>query len=145
MPVMVVGADTPVGARVIDRLLEPEREVRAFVTDPETAARLRERGAKVALGDVSDDSHLAGACLNCFSVVLVEEAARDDRERSFADNSDAVLAGWIQAVRSASVRRVIWLTAGTPPSVDTDEVAVVDPAAPDVAERVYEIDAAREI
>lgn len=145
MPVMVVGADTPVGARVIDRLLDPEREVRAFVTDPGTAARLRERGVKVALGDLSDDSHLAGACLNCFSVVLVTEAASDERERSFADNSDAVLAGWVRAVASASVRRVIWVTAGTPPPVGTDEVAVVDPAVADVAERVYEIDAAGEL
>jgi nucleoside-diphosphate-sugar epimerase len=145
MPVMVVGADTPVGARVIDRLLDPEREVRAFVSDPDTAARLRERGAKVALGDVSDDSHLAGACLNCFSVVLVEDAARDDRERSFAPDAPAVLESWARAVASASVRRVIWLTACAPPPVETDEVAVVDPSVPDIAERVYEIDAAREI
>lgn len=130
---------------MIDRLLEPEREVRAFVTDPETAARLRERGAKVALGDISDDSHLAGACLNCFTVVLVEEAARDDRERAFAPDVAAVLASWARAVGSASVQRVIWLTSGDPPPVKTDQVAVVDPSDPDIAERVYEIDAARQI
>jgi uncharacterized protein YbjT (DUF2867 family) len=86
MPVIVVGADTSQGRAVVEGLLEPGREVRAFVSDPDAGAELRELGVKVALGDVSDDSHVQGACTNCFTAVLVTEAARDGRERSFASS-----------------------------------------------------------
>lgn len=145
MPVMVIGADTPRGDRIISRFLDPEREVRAFVSDPRAAERLRQGGAKVALGDVSDDSHVAGACLNCFSVVLVEEAAGDARERAFAATPGAVLEGWARAVDSAGVRRVIWVAEEAPPPVSVEEVAVVDPHDENVAEKVFELDGARQI
>ena len=61
MPVIVVGADTEPGRVVLQALLEPGREVRAFVSDEKVAEQLRALGVKVALGDVSDDSHLEGA------------------------------------------------------------------------------------
>ncbi len=60
MPVIVVGADTPQGRAVVEGLVEPGREVRAFVSDPIVGAELRDMGVKVALGDVSDDSHIQG-------------------------------------------------------------------------------------
>ena len=91
MPVIVVGADTPKGRAVIEGLVEPGREVRAFVSDPDAGAELRELGVKVALGDVSDDSHVQGACTNCFTAVLMTEAAFDGRERSFATSESQVL------------------------------------------------------
>lgn len=145
MPVMVVGADTPLGGDLMARLLHPEREVRAFVTDPAAAAELRRRGVKVALGDVSDESHVTAACHDCFSVVLVAAAAGDGRERAFAPDPDSVLQGWARATGAASVRRVIWVVAGTPPPAPVPEVAVVDPAAADVVEQVYDLDAARRL
>src|SRR3970040_1949209 len=42
MPVIVVGADTEQGRAVIEGLIEPGREVRAFVTDVDAAAELRQ-------------------------------------------------------------------------------------------------------
>lgn len=108
---MIVGADTRVGEAVIEAAHRPDREVRAFVSDPETAARLRARGVKVAQGDVTDTSHVAAACAGCFTVVLVGEAALDGRERSFAGSFDEVLAAWAEAVVEAGVDRVIWVTA----------------------------------
>lgn len=143
MPVIVVGADTSVGAGIIDALLEPGREVRAFVTDPDTAGQLRAKGVKVALGDVSDDSHIAGAAMNCFSAVLVTEAARDSRERSFAENEGEVLRAWASAV--SAVSRVIWVHSGEVPPVDPTEVVVVDPDTPDVPGQVRSLDEARKI
>lgn len=143
---MVVGADTERGRRITERFLDPEREVRAFVTDPGAAEDLKAGGAKVALGDVSDDSHLAGACLNCFSVVLVADAARDDRTRSFAADPGTVLEAWAKAVDSAAVQRVIWVLSGDPaPSVSIEEVAVVDPEDPDMVEAVFRLDEARRL
>ena len=140
MPVIVIGADTAPGTAIIDTMTAPDREIRAFVSDPEVAASLRERGVKVALGDVSDDSHVEMAALNCFTAVLVAEAARDERERAFASSEIDVLRGWARAVAAAAVRRVIWVYEGDPPPVDTPEVARVGPGEEDFASRVFALD-----
>ncbi|MEX0757423.1 MAG: NAD(P)H-binding protein [Acidimicrobiia bacterium] len=144
MPVIVVGADTAVGRAIVDALLEPDREVRAFVSDLGAAEELREQGVKVALGDVSDPSHVGGACTRCFSAVLITEAATDDRERSFARTPGAVLAGWVEAVQDAQVTRVIWVGEGAIP-VPGLEVAKVGVAEPDIPARVAELDDAARI
>jgi len=144
VPVIVVGADTVVGRAIIGALIEPEREVRAFVSDVGTAEDLRRLGVKVALGDVSDPSHIGGACTRCFSAVLVTEAASDDRERSFARTPDAVLAGWVDAVRQARVRRVIWVGEGGR-AIPGVESATVPRSEPDIASRVAALDDAAEL
>jgi putative NADH-flavin reductase len=143
MPVMVIGADTGRGRSILERLVEPGREVRAFVTDPSRAEELRGSGVKVALGDVSDESHVSGACLNCFSVVFVDEAATDGRLRSFAADPEQVRRAWAGAAASAGVSRVIWVTAASPPPVPGAECAVVEPADPHLADEVFGLDAAR--
>lgn len=143
MPVIVVGADTPLGGSIVSSLVAPGREVRAFVTDEEVAARLRDRGIKVALGDVSDDSHIEGAAIRCFSAILVGEAARDARQRSFADSESAVLQGWANAV--SKVTRVIWVHDGPVPEVKASQMAIVDPDDPDAVMKVVALDDAAEI
>lgn len=109
MPVIVVGADTPIGDAIISTICRSAAEVRAFITGDTAADRLKERGVKVAMGDVSDNSHVEAAALYCFCAVLVTEAAHDDRDRAFARHSDEVLDGWAEATRNAGVRRVIWV------------------------------------
>jgi nucleoside-diphosphate-sugar epimerase len=109
MPVIVIGADSTLGHAVVGALEGREGELRAFVTDPAAAARLKDRGVKAALGDVSDASHIAGAALQSFSAVLLPEAALDERERAFASTPDEVIAGWAEAVAEAGVRRVIYV------------------------------------
>ncbi len=145
MPVIVVGADTPDGRRIIDALAGPSREVRAFVSDENVAAELRAQGVKVALGDVSDDSHVEGAATNCFSAVLIAEAASDDRERAFATSPEQVLSGWARAAAASSVTRVIWVDKGKPPATKTPETATVDPNDPDLAAKIVELDDAQEV
>ena len=115
MPVIVVGADTDSGEAIVEELSQPGREVRVFVSDDSRVDRYRAQGLKVALGDVSDDSHIWGAATRCFSAVLITEAADDDRERSFARSPQAVLQGWADAVTRAGVRRVIWVSGDDPP------------------------------
>ena len=146
MPVIIVGADTDIGTRIVDAMVEPEREVRAFVSDPLTAERLRVAGVKVALGDVSDPSHIGGACTHCFSVVLVTEAASDGRERAFAASAEVVFAGWAEAVRDAAVTRVIWVTDRSDvPVIEGVETAVVHPGADDPVAEVVRLDNAATI
>lgn len=145
MPVLVVGADTEAGQAIVDGLNDPAREVRAFVTDEEVAAELKEKGVKVALGDVSDDSHVEAAATACFSAVLIAEAAQDDRERSFAGEPSEVMAGWGRAMTGSGVTRVIWVSAARPPASSGYETATVDPDDPDLVARVVALDEAQSI
>ena len=147
MPVIVVGADTEIGLASIDRLLARQGEVRAFVTDPAVGVALKARRVKVALGDLSDPSHVEAAALHCFSAVLIGEAAYDDRERSFASSPGEVIEGWAAAVAAARVRRRIWVvdnaTVGLVPDAPEVEQAVVsydDRAVMDVAAEVAALD-----
>ena len=139
MPVIVVGADTPIGSEIIAELAGGG-ELRVFATDPEQGETFRQEGCKVALGDVSDGSHVEVAALECFTAVLIAQAAVDGRERSFADSPSAVGQAWIEAVRGAGVQRMIWVGSHDfpyPPSPDSaPEVAVVSNSADGVAREV---------
>lgn len=145
MPVIVVGADTNPGRAILNRLNQPGREIRAFVSSEEVALELKEEGVKVALGDVSDEGHVEGASLRCFSAVLVAEAASDDRDRAFATAAEEVLTGWARAVANSQVTRVIWVTGSEPPATTIEEVATVDPADPELADKVAALDDAQRI
>jgi putative NADH-flavin reductase len=145
MPVIVVGADTDIGARILDGLHDPEREIRVFVSDEAQGLEMRERGYKVALGDVSDESHVEAAATRCFSAVLITEAARDARERSFAADTAAVLRCWANAMRNSKVNRVIWVTDEDHPDTSVVEVATVRPDDPDIANAVKRLDDAQSI
>lgn len=145
MPVIVIGADSTHGMSILKGLYEPEREIRAFVTDDEVGAELKELGFKVALGDVTDESHVEAAAMRCHSAILIAEAASDDRERSFAHDPAEVLELWERAMLGASVNRVIWVSGGTPPATRANEVAVVDPNHPKLVEAVVDLDDAQAI
>jgi uncharacterized protein YbjT (DUF2867 family) len=142
MPVIVIGADTRLGRAIVERLLEPDREIRVFVSDPEAAEQLRGLGVKTAFGDVSDFSHVGAACTGVFTAVLVGEAARDGRERSFADDQRAVFEGWAGAVEEAAASRIIWVGVPDPPPTPNTAAAGVrdDLELREVAERVALLD-----
>lgn len=142
MPVIIVGADTPLGAATMDTFLPRPSEVRAFVTSPDVAIELRSRGVKVALGDVSDGSHIGGAALNAFCAVLIGHAATDERERSFAEDRESVLAAWAEGLVDAGVKRVILVDDGPLAAqlADLDaEFAQVQTAGRDAAEVAREV------
>ena len=145
VPVIVVGADTSAGQAILEGLQKPEREVRAFVSDERVGAQLKKNGFKVALGDVSDESHVETASTRCFSAILIAEAATDDRERSFAGTVEEVLDGWARAVVNSEVTRVIWVSRADHPPTPIREVARVDPDDPHLVEKVVALDDAQEI
>lgn len=122
MPVIVVGADTPEGSEAVEALLGRQGEVRAFVSDPSSAKNLKAKGVKVALGDISDASHVGGAALNTFSAVLISTAAEDERERSFARSTAEVLSAWAEALRDAGTNRMIWVGAGPEVPIELSDV-----------------------
>jgi uncharacterized protein YbjT (DUF2867 family) len=147
MPVIVIGADTPVGRELIVALADTDQEVRAFVTDPAERERMRPLGVKVAVGDVSDSSHVEGACTNAFTAVLVSAASTDDRERSFARTPEAVLHGWAEAVAAAHVQRVIWVDDSDPPRTRVEEEVLIHGAlaTDEIVRRVVALDEADSI
>lgn len=145
VPVIVIGADTGRGRAILDGLYTPAREIRAFVSDEAVGAALKERGIKVALGDVSDESHVEAASLRCFSAVLVADAARDDRERSFARTPEEVMSGWARAIAGSMVTRAIWVMDEQPPATSTPESAWVIPDDPELVSKVVALDDAQEI
>ena len=106
---IVIGADTPVGDAIVQVVSQSAAEVRAFISFDRWRDDLKMLKVRVALGDVSDFSHVEAACSNCFCAVLVVEAAVDGRERAFADDRWDVLEGWAEAIRNAGVRRAIWV------------------------------------
>lgn len=128
MPVIVIGADTPVGEAVVQAVLPAAAEVRAFVSEEAAAEGLRRRGVKVALGDISDFSHVEAAALNCFCAVLVVDASTDGRKPAFARDTAAVVEGWAAAIRNAGLHRTIWVSStgeGRQFPAPTPEVATV--------------------
>lgn len=154
MPVIVVGADTPQGEAIVGRLVGTAGELRTFVSSAETGETMRATGAKVAIGDVSDGSHVMGAALGCFTAVIVTQAARDDRTRSFTDSPGETIAAWIAAVTEAGVERVIVVggpgdletidtAGGIGPTVVTVSTGGLDPS--QIAEACARLDAARNL
>jgi putative NADH-flavin reductase len=115
---------------VVAALAPVASEIRAFASDAGSLDELRGHGATVAIGDVGDASHLAGAALGAFSAILVAAAATDGRERAFASTPVEVYDAWIEAMRDAGIRRIIWVGGESPAGIsDLDaEVATVDPA-----------------
>lgn len=106
MPVIVIGGDTTIGRAIVHSLAERPGEVRTFVSSPEAATTLRSHGVKIAVGDLSDDSHVGAAATGAYCAVLVTEAAHDGRSFAFAE-PDGVVEGWLRAVGAAGVTRVI--------------------------------------
>jgi hypothetical protein len=135
MPVIVIGADTPQGAAILPALQPASGEVRLFVSDPEVGAALRRHG-KVAVGDISDGSHVGGAALGAFCAVAIACAASDRRERSFADTPAAVFAQWADGLQDAGISRVIFVATANDVAASGDlgnvasEFAVVDAELP---------------
>lgn len=106
MPVIVVGADTTVGQAIVPALKPASGEIRVFVSDEE-AGELYRPITKVAIGDISDGTHVGGAAIGAFCAVVIARAAHDERERHFAPTPDAVFAQWADGLRDAGVGRVI--------------------------------------
>ncbi len=151
MPVLVVGADTEIGVAAVEALLPRSAEVRAFVSDAAAGQEMKRRGAKVAVGDVSDASHIAGAGLNAFSAVLVAEAARDERPRAFAASPEEVAAAWAEGIAEAGVKRVIWVGEEEAPDalattgIEHASVPTAGLSPAEVASAVAELDEAAEL
>jgi nucleoside-diphosphate-sugar epimerase len=132
----VTGGSGFIGAALIERLRREGWDVRALARSDAAAAKVRERGAEPAAGDLDDVAALrAGAegCEVCFHAAAKVEDWGDpaDFERLNVRGTDNAIA----ACREAGVRRLVHvgteaaLTAGQA-LVDVDERAPLRPDSP---------------
>jgi nucleoside-diphosphate-sugar epimerase len=76
MATLVTGATGRIGSRFVPRLLDRDDDVRVLVRDPRRAAVLEERGARVILGDVTDDQAVSRAVGDAQAIVHLAAAFR---------------------------------------------------------------------
>lgn len=106
MPVIIIGADTDVGHALIPALRPDAAELRLFASDPEAITSYRPY-TKVAVGDISDGTHVGGAAIGAFCAIVIAAAAHDHRERYFAATPAALFAQWADGLGGAGIARVI--------------------------------------
>ena len=106
MPVLVIGADTKLGHAIVPALQPASGEIRVFASDADAVAAYRSF-AKVAVGDISDGSHVGGAAIGAFCAIVIVAAAHDKRERHFARDAEELFAQWADGLADAGIRRVI--------------------------------------
>ena len=110
MPVVVTGADTPVGRALVPLLRERGSEVRATVRDMDAADPLRGLGAKVATNAASDPDTLRAVLDEAHTVCFPSEDLflHDGRsyEESIVESTRTVL----RVATKAKVRRVLFVS-----------------------------------
>lgn len=106
MPVLVNGADAPLGRRLVTRLLSEGGEVRARVPGSGPTAALRRGGAHVAVGPRDDVGLLEAALEQVHTVVHVGGGLLSPS----AEAVDAGTRAVVEAASAAGVRRVIALS-----------------------------------
>ncbi|CAN5819838.1 hypothetical protein BH23ACT10_BH23ACT10_01000 [soil metagenome] len=108
MPVLVTGAESGLGARVLQQLRLSGGQIRAYldatVADADTAAALRATGCKVALGELDDEGHLEAALAQVHTVAHCWGGPLHDLEAQLN------VAGTVaSAALGAGVRRLVWV------------------------------------
>jgi uncharacterized protein YbjT (DUF2867 family) len=69
LPVVVTGADTPLGALVMDRLIGPGLDLRATVDRRDAVQPLVDRGVKTAVSDLVDTERFGAVLENAHTVI----------------------------------------------------------------------------
>ena len=117
VPVVVTGADTPVGALVLDRLAGRGLDLRATVDDREAVRPLVDRGVRTAVSDLVDTERFGAVVEGAHTVIHL----RGGNATAMLDGIPDVLA----ALPESGVERVVTL-AGL--GADHPSLALLDEA-----------------
>ncbi len=121
MPVLVTDADTPLGIRLVERLLALGGEVRAFCSATGDVGALRTLGAITASGDIDDVGRLEAACEQVHTVIHLGGGLLARRPEKLLMDMESV----VEACANAGVRRLVFLS-----------VVGADPLSPEPFRRV---------
>jgi uncharacterized protein YbjT (DUF2867 family) len=96
---LVTGATGNVGSQLVHQLVEAGRDVRAYVRNPDKAARLLQGATEVAVGDLDDVAALQKAAEGVEVIFLMQAAPIPAQARNI-----------VKAVATTGVRRVVVLS-----------------------------------
>jgi uncharacterized protein YbjT (DUF2867 family) len=103
--ILVTGANGFVGSHLVERLRKEGLAVRALVRDPSRAQKLKDLGAAIVHGDVSDPASLDAAAAGCDRVIHLVGIIQEGRGFTFrsvhVDGTRTVLA----AAKKADVKQ----------------------------------------
>jgi dihydroflavonol-4-reductase len=106
----VTGGTGFIGGRMVDRLLDDGWEVSALVRSPERAARIRERGATLVQGDITDPESFVSAMKGADAVLHLAAyyaLGVNDREQMMRSNV-AGTESILRAAGDAGVPRILY-------------------------------------
>ncbi|HEY7280800.1 MAG TPA: NAD(P)H-binding protein [Actinomycetota bacterium] len=110
MPVVITGASGLVGPHAVRALAAASPEVRAVVRRPASAAALRALGAKVAVGELSDQDTLAAVMRGAHTVVHLAGGLDVPDDRAFEAANLTTTEDALHAAVEAKVRRFVLLS-----------------------------------
>ena len=106
--VLIVGATGNLGRATAYLLLERGVRVRVLVRSPQKAAALRQRGAEVVTGDLTDPASLARALVGVDSVLAAAHALLGRGKNAMERVDDGGHRALIDAARAAGVERFVY-------------------------------------
>lgn len=112
MKILVTGATGKVGSRLCQHLLQRGDLVRALVRDPSKAAALRDAGAELCTGDLSDSNSLATAVQSVDAVVHCAAFFRGATPEQQTAVNDVGTQNLAQAAVAAKVKRLVFTSTG---------------------------------
>ncbi len=133
--VLVTGASGFVGGHLVERLASEGRRIRALMRPGRESDIVRNAGAEIVVGDLSDRDALERAVSGVDAVIHLAAIKHATRQASYArvnkDGSER-LADAIRRVRGDDPIRVVYLSsyAAAGPSEPDSARTVTDPAAP---------------
>jgi uncharacterized protein YbjT (DUF2867 family) len=110
MPVVITGASGLVGPHAVRALIGTAPEVRAVVRRPEAAPPLRELGAKVAVGALSDSDSLAAVMRGAHTVLHLAGGLDLPDAAAYERANLGTTLATLDAAREAAVRRFVMLS-----------------------------------
>src|SRR5918999_2470749 len=107
MPVVVAGADTPIGRALVPLLRQRGSEVRATVSDVEATDPIRALGAKTDLVQEPDDDTLRAIVDEAHTICLLSGDLFLRSGESYEEAIEEWTRAFLRAARKAKVRRVL--------------------------------------
>ncbi len=112
--ILVVGGSGDLGGRVVRRLSEDESQVRCLVRPGSDVVRLRESGAEVVRGDLTDPMGLATACEGVHTAVgsatAIARVLAGTKHPSIHEVDEVGMASLVDAAAAAGVERFVYVS-----------------------------------
>ena len=112
--ILVVGGSGDLGSRIVRRLRDADHEVRCLVRPRTDAGPLRDLGAEVVRGDLTDPTSLPTACEGAETVVAsataIGRVLTGAKHPSIHEADEVGMASLIDAAEGAGVQRFVYVS-----------------------------------